>query len=1425
MIKRILLCLMMVVLLFNSSILAEESNKNLLRNPGFEDLDDQGMPAFWDPEAYINRIGVTEYGVTDDAKTGKHAATVTNYDMNDARYAQTVEVEPNTMYRLSGWIKAADILDAGRGANLSIEGGYFFSESIYNTDDEWVYLETYGITDDNQNEITVLVRVGGYSGESQGTAAFDDIALVAVKELPEGVYASAWYNIPTVQSIESTAETGTDEPQPFWPWLIVTACVYAAFCLWMMRHLQINRQDEKIQDAAQGFGKRMQVFAIIGMGIAALLRVLIALNVDGYQVDVNCFTAWGNTMASIGPGRFYQSNWCDYTPGYIYIMGLKGWLSNLLRGVVSSAFVHKILPMCCDLIAAALIHHLAIEKEYSRRQAGMLALLIAYNPAMILNSAAWCQIDSVLCVGLMLVAYFAIHRKWRIVLPLYVLCILVKPQALMLGFLGLSALIMEWLQGAQKKEFYKDMGLGLLFSAVLALLIILPFCPNQESFTWLFELYGKTLASYPYATVNTANLFYLAGANWSAIENTASFSVLLFFCIASFLWAVYTFFQQWKRMRLWYLEPLLMFGYAIAYLVLMLTGCTWLVLGVLTMSMAFVIVLPMYIRAGKLDNLPLCGAVIFLLLYVFGIKMHERYLFPALFLLGMAYAIRRDRRILVLLIGSSCVLFINEGVILDNSIRLGSSMGHLNADNVALANLLSLLNIALTVMGVWVCRRVCIGNAPVKLKETVAEPIVPVRSYSRTPSTPLTFRSNAKLLLNRKDALLMSVVTIVYSVVTLTTLGSMKAPQTPWKSSVYNEYVYIDLGQRYENFSMLYFGQVSYKDFEVSVRDDLYEDDQSFEENTGEDAWAARYPAEMKEGMCFSWQYLDPSYMSEGKPVWVNATDFSAVQKLTGRYVRIDPKQVGLILNEVIFKDEDGHIIPGVTVIGRENANENSVYYSNPANLVDEQDTLEGEPGWWNSTYFDEIYHARTAFEHMEGTNAYEWTHPPLGKVIMSWFVALFGMTPFGWRFAGALCGILMLPAMYLLVKQLTKRTDMSFVAMTLMALDCMHFTQTRIATIDSYPVLFIILSYFFMLRFMQRDIVLENVKKLLPDLALSGFFMGCSFASKWIGAYAGIGLAVLYFWTCARHIRMGYTSKQLLTNQEVYTEEEQLVLEKRGRNGFRRIAVLCLWCLLFFVAIPVVIYLLTYVVHFADRTFTGLGDFLKTVYQTNFGGYPSMLWYHGQEGLGMDHYFYSPWYEWPLMVTPMYYSSAAFKPEGMTYAIFCFGNPWVWLVGLVGIAYTAFQWLKGHLYRIDDDERILQLYREDWDISAAFVLIGLLAQFLPWTLVPRGTYIYHYFACIPFLILGIVLMLHRLTLRCPVCGKWVCGMYLLFCLIWFIVLFPYASGLPTPNWWMDFIRDYPYISQIQGYWENDFLVKLNRILEAIPIFPNVYHH
>lgn len=128
-----------------------------------------------------------------------------------------------------------------------------------------------------------------------------------------------------------------------------------------------------------------------------------------------------------------------------------------------------------------------------------------------------------------------------------------------------------------------------------------------------------------------------------------------------------------------------------------------------------------------------------------------------------------------------------------------------------------------------------------------------------------------------------------------------------------------------------------------------------------------------------------------------------------------------------------------------------------------------------------EIYHARTAYENIEGVYPYEISHPPLGKLIIAIGIELFGMTPFGWRFSGVLFGVLMLPVLYMLLKRMFGSTDICACATAIFAFDFMHFSQTRLATIDTYAVFFILLMYLFMYMY-----ITGGRKR---DLALSGLF------------------------------------------------------------------------------------------------------------------------------------------------------------------------------------------------------------------------------------------------------------------------------------------------------------------------------------------------
>ena len=1330
---------------------------NLLDNSGFTEADEDGLPAGWYTDAYILESGYSVFRMETGDIDHPAAASIQNIGQNDARFAQVVDVEPDSLYCLSGYIKAEGI-SGGHGANLSVEGVYAFSEPVYDTEGGWQYVEYYGETGPEQDYIVVFARLGGYSGTCTGRASFADLTLRKVNAVPGDAVADLWYR--ENDSDNGYADDGDEESEPssFRIWLILIILLYTLAGIAAAG--RVLPHDSCPSSAGEQCLKPLSVIVLL---LSLGLRLMICFLVEGYMVDVNCFLSWGNTFASVGPSGFYQAtNFCDYPPLYTCILGLNSVVTGLLGGsYATSRIVFRFIPSICDLAASWLLYRLLL----GRKQAGasscfLFLVFMAFHPASILNSAAWGQMDSVLCLLLLGVVMTAVEGKWIVTLPLYMTAVLVKPQALMLGPLGLVYIILSFIKNpSRRRHILYGTGISLIVFAACMIL----FTGSQE-WNWLFSLYSRTLSSYPYATVNTANFYYLLGGNWSSVEKTAHVLAPVLLGVLSAASALWWWFRA-REVKGRIVELCIGFFFSAAFMALAVTQASWAWTGGLAMAYSFVLVLSPAVRTGEIRLLPWLGGLLFILLYVFGVKMHERYLFPAFLLLALSWILLRDRRILYVLFLFSLTVFLNEGIVLDNSILLGSDHGHLNSDTVWLADLLSLLNVAGTCYAVWLSTELMMHASP-------------RTNHTFVPEKAREWKPDRKLGWNRKDTLIITVLTAVYTALTLLTLGSTKAPQTTWTSSSPDEQIIFDLGEERSNFQILYFAQVSRHDFSFSVSSD----GKTWEEET----WA-----HMEQGQCWKWKYVTYSYVSsDGERSYYNSDEDNII-RFSGRYIRLTAAQISLRLNEILFTTRDGEILPAV-ILGQENAEKESELFSDPSALLDEQDTMEAlpsliaagqtagdpvRPSWWNSTYFDEIYHARTAYEFLHGTVPYETSHPPLGKVLMAACVAIFGMTPFGWRFAGALAGIAMLPGMYLLAKRLTKKTWVAAFAMLMMALDCMHLTQTQIATIDSFPVLFIIFSYYFMLRFLQTDFMREKPGVSLVSLGMSGLFMGLSIASKWIGIYAGAGLAVLFFWHCWRIIRLD-------SARDPSAQEQH-----RHDSAFKRVLTLCLWCILFFIIIPLIIYLLSYIPYMAynAKRIHSLADYITEVWKAQVG----MFDYHSTPNLGMDHPFYSPWWEWPVIGKPMYYAAQQYLADDypVHHSIFCFGNPVIWFGGLAALACCMLRFIKERKYRLAGSDRLWHMESLSFDPRYVFILVGILAQYLPWVLVPRGTYIYHYFASLPFLMLSVSLAFDGWQQPAERVFKVAAGAFTVTAAVFFILLFPYASGMNVPDAWLDIGR------------------------------------
>ena len=549
---------------------------------------------------------------------------------------------------------------------------------------------------------------------------------------------------------------------------------------------------------------------------------------------------------------------------------------------------------------------------------------------------------------------------------------------------------------------------------------------------------------------------------------------------------------------------------------------------------------------------------------------------------------------------------------------------------------------------------------------------------------------------DRRDALLVALLTLIYAAVAFWNLGDPQAPQTV--RSLDGQSAVIDLGGE-ENVSRVQFytgiGQGSY----------------SFEFSADGETWLPASSFEQGHAALLKWQELD----------------LSSAPQTPVRFLRISgygPAELG----EVAVYGGEGQLLP-IT--------------SDCPELCDEQALVPAEGTYLNSSYFDEIYHARTAWEHLRNIYPYEVSHPPLGKLILSVGIALFDMTPFGWRFMGTLFGVLMLPLMYAFSKKLYGGRLIPGCCAVIFAADFMHFTQTRIATIDTYAVFFILLMYLFMWLFVSTD--------KWRYLALSGLFFGLGAASKWTCLYAGAGLGVIWliYWVrrLILHGRGQASPLQTEQNRTVGVEPALTQTELFLKN--------ILFCLLFFVLIPGVIYYLSYYPYALAEGITSPFD--RGYAQIVLENQKFMFTYHS--GVTAEHPYASRWYQWILDIRPILYY-LKYYPDGTRSSFGAWVNPvlcWAGLLALFVLVYMA-------------------LARRDK--KAGFLLIGYLAQLLPWVFITRITFEYHYFPSSVFLILALGYVFSLMGRR----ERWrILGLTGL-CVVLFVLFYPALSGLRVDN-------------------------------------------
>jgi len=339
------------------------------------------------------------------------------------------------------------------------------------------------------------------------------------------------------------------------------------------------------------------------MAGAALLIRLVLSPWWGHGADMGTFIGWGRQLAQTGLADFYSPDrWCDYLPGYLYVLWMLGHIpvpnaidvatiagngGEPLRIILSFNYVLFKLPaMLADIAAAWIVWRAVCGGRDMPRY--WVAALYLFNPAILINSTIWGQVDGFHALFILLGLYLLSRHRVLLAAVALGYAVSVKPHAAVV--LPVAAAY-AWRRNIDTRRVIA----AVIIVPLVFVATFLPFAgwSPLRAIELVEERFTETAEQYQYATINAMNLWYLCGLNWRSDGDPA-----------------------WLNLtpRVW-------------AMVLVGASCAF--------SMAWVI------QRQRRTALWTASGLLFLGLFLFVTRAHERHLFPVLAILTAVAGMRR----------------------------------------------------------------------------------------------------------------------------------------------------------------------------------------------------------------------------------------------------------------------------------------------------------------------------------------------------------------------------------------------------------------------------------------------------------------------------------------------------------------------------------------------------------------------------------------------------------------------------------------------------------------------------------------------------------------------------------------------------------------------------------------------------------------
>ena len=376
--------------------------------------------------------------------------------------------------------------------------------------------------------------------------------------------------------------------------------------------------------------------------------------------------------------------------------------------------------------------------------------------------------------------------------------------------------------------------------------------------------------------------------------------------------------------------------------------------------------------------------------------------------------------------------------------------------------------------------------------------------------------------------------------------------------------------------------------------------------------------------------------------------------------------------------------------------------------------------------FFDEQHYVPAAREFIARRVNTIPEHPPLGIALIAASIAVGGDRPFGWRLGSMLSGSLLLLGLLALCFACGMRKQRVIYVGALALCSHFIFIHARTAMLDIYLCTFIIWALVLMVWALFSSSLPR--KKIL--LGGSAVLWGGASCIKWIGL-PGFAVCLAYLLLLKMVRSFSFTSTAT-ANPHAWHNPHYL-------HG---VSILTLLILL-----PT-LYVCSYALPHLLLVDKHLINAIREAWAL-------------QQVVPADHEYMSQMWQWPLMFRPVWFEYLE-RGGNTVQAIFCLGNPFLMVLGLGTLCWSASNWLRRG------------------SLLSFINIIFYSTFFFFWLLVERKvSYHYYYFLPMLFLLLSVGRMLQHLSRCAAASAGLVCAgvSTVVFCF-----LLPFNFGMAVAN-------------------------------------------